>query len=113
MKSRRQLMFEAQNVVALARIQKPMVCEDVVFVTVATLCGLLDRAGRSVEAVALRSLRDSRGREFRVGCKLYRVHDSPCRLCGGTGKLLRSKMSGYARDSCGKCSGRGFRDEMV
>ncbi len=107
MKSRRQLMLEAQNAAALARIQKPMVCGDVVFVTVATLCGLLDRAGRSAEAIALRSLCDSRGREFRVGCKLYRVHDSPCRLCGGTGYVLRSKMSGVARSSCEKCGGRG------
>jgi hypothetical protein len=94
-KSRRQLMLEAQNVAALAKIYKPMVPEDVVFVTVATMRGLLTRAGREVEVVALQSSRNPVGLEFRVGCGLYRVHGSPCRLCGGSGEGFVSENVWY------------------
>lgn len=81
-----------------------------VFVTEATMRGLLSRAGRGSEVVALQFARNSLGLEFRVGCKLYRVHGSPCRLCGGSGEVLYPKMSGMARDVCGMCQGKGFKN---
>lgn len=33
---------------------------------------------------------------------------TPCRYCGGTGRLLVVKFSGYMYDSCDRCGGKGY-----
>lgn len=44
---------------------------------------------------------------FRGVCIVW--FNDPCRYCGGTGHILVVKFSGYARVSCDRCGGRGYK----
>lgn len=45
----------------------------------------------------------------RINDQKFILCDRPCRLCGGTGHIIRPKMSGYVHDDCPKCNGKGYR----